>query len=88
MEAYVIPSDARDTADAFPEPVVVTRPPTLSLSWLGARVGRRVPVERTWESERRRTNARVRADRSTPALRPTVYLPSAPADGDGNLTLS
>ena len=52
-----------------------------SRTWLHARVGRRLPVERTREGERHRTNARVRASAATAALQPTVYLPVPPISG-------
>jgi hypothetical protein len=46
------------------------------LSWLHARVGRRIPVTRTRESTRYAPNAHRKALVSVLALRPTVFRPS------------
>ena len=56
---------------------MVSRRLTQGPSWLHARVGRRVPVQRTGESDQRATNSHARVDASTASpLSPTVYLPS------------
>jgi hypothetical protein len=55
---------------------MVTRSFAQGLSWLHARVGRRIPVTRTCESTRYALNARRKALASVVALRPTVFRPS------------
>ena len=46
---------------------------TEGLSWLHARVGRRLPVQLSRANDHR-TNARVRVAPSATSLQPTVYL--------------
>ena len=49
---------------------------TQGLSWLHARVGRRIPLGRSESRGGVQSWRRAAASPAVPALRPTVYLPS------------
>jgi hypothetical protein len=55
---------------------MVTRRFTEGLAWLHARVGRRIPLELTPETDRRSINSHAKPNSTTAALLPTVYLPT------------
>ena len=56
---------------------MVAGPFTPGLSWLHARVGRRLPARRSRAGDYR-TYARVRVASAHSALQPTVFLPFGP----------
>jgi hypothetical protein len=56
---------------------MVNRQFTQGVSWLHARVGRRVPVQRRRDSDQRASNSHAKTYDSALVLRPTVYLPAS-----------